>query len=354
MQVYHTYYQSDRAAIPPLLGKAMPLIARLHGTRLAAALSAAGDLTLNQLHCSAGASKEQVKLLTHEWKQFNCLSRKATQGLEFAAELMANLGSDGCSDGCNVTGIATCSEAISSRSDGHGGAEASSSTCKPEWGGDQQDDPSLPSYLFTGIKRCHAFLVSEVSREMGVEQSHLDMFTELTPTCGMVEACRTLQLAAGIDPLMGRLAGHFRRSQMIQLAKQDGDTAANLDSDRLQRRAARHDQNCWSCGLSAEEAGSAGRLGLPSVSGRERLLTCGRCKLAKYCCVKCQKSHWKKIHKHECTAVSTGECMSPAEFAASEQAAVRQQIEGLTRSLQMDFAVGASALRYITGPAKTD
>jgi hypothetical protein len=86
------------------------------------------------------------------------------------------------------------------------------------------------------------------------------------------------------------------------------NVGANMVADKeLQKR----DTHCWNCGVSADAAAAAGRLrgGAGGGGGRGKgkdkkkppqLLSCGRCRVAKYCSVECQKEHWKAGHKQAC------------------------------------------------------
>ena len=84
------------------------------------------------------------------------------------------------------------------------------------------------------------------------------------------------------------------------------------DKDLLKR-----DTHCWNCGKSAEDAVAAGMLGGKGAGsgsgtgggkkGKKKaadkpanLLSCGRCRVAKYCSAECQKAHWKAGHKQAC------------------------------------------------------
>ena len=70
------------------------------------------------------------------------------------------------------------------------------------------------------------------------------------------------------------------------------DTAAKCFKEVLNDTYNR--ELCWHCG--EEQSGS--------VTGRSGTSKCSQCCLARYCSQRCQKKHWKTVHKHACRECS--------------------------------------------------
>jgi hypothetical protein len=87
----------------------------------------------------------------------------------------------------------------------------------------------------------------------------------------------------------------------------------------------------------------------------KRLLACGRCKLARYCAVDCQKAHWP-AHKHDCSRLArhikgpivttTSQYPSISELLSSRWSEV-----GETLSYPPDCASRACVFKKECGPS---
>ena len=51
--------------------------------------------------------------------------------------------------------------------------------------------------------------------------------------------------------------------------------------------------------------GAATCVACGAAEGGTKLLTCSRCRSARYCGRDCQRAHWKSLHKHECVPCTT-------------------------------------------------
>ena len=56
---------------------------------------------------------------------------------------------------------------------------------------------------------------------------------------------------------------------------------------------------------------------------KKKLLTCGRCKVAKYCNAACQKAHWGAGHKGTCK-----KCVNCIRLAASKRSPCTFELNG--------------------------